>query len=281
MTLRLSARPPLRSLSLARRGHTWRGRHLEQEQVREYGRLQDDIVAKLRHHAFVDDLNARHVFQYLILPTFTPPIAWDVFRQRRQGHEDDFVLLRSAWRSDSDLEKLRSPGERLRHPYPLIPSLEVHQLSAPSSELARLATELAALRLPIGAPPSVGGVDGVTYEVAIEQPPHYIAFTAKCRLSWWHKPPVEWEELAAWVQRAEQVFESARVARGTAAPTPLGIKAIDDAGARHEAQRLFHVGEYGRVAEVLAEVGTREKLTPAETKMLELALKRAGGSAAG
>lgn len=238
-------------------------------------------MAKLRHHAFVDDHNAQHVFQYLILPSFTPPIAWDVFRRRRRGYDDDFVLVRSVWRSDLDLEKLRSPVERLRHPYPLVPSLEVHQLSAPSAELARLAAELAALRFPIGAPPSVGGVDGVTFEVAIEQPPQYISLAAKCRLSWWREPPVEWEGLGAWVQRAEAVFESAWAARGASAPTPLSIEAIDDAAARHEAQRLFHAGQYGRVAEVLAEVGKREKLTPAETKMLELALKRAGGPAAG
>jgi hypothetical protein len=158
----------------------------------------------------------------------------------------------------------------------------VHQLTSASGELARLAAELAALRLPIGAPPSVGGVDGVTYEVAIEQPPHYIALAAKCRLSWWGKPPVEWAGLAEWVHGAEAVFESAWAARGASAPTPLRIKAIDDAAARHEAQRLFHAGQYGRAAELLAEVGTREKLTPAETKMLELALKRAGsGPAAG
>jgi hypothetical protein len=254
---------------------------VEQEQVREYGRLQDDTIAKLRHHAFVDGLDAHHAFQYLILPSFTPPISWDVFRRRRRDHEDDFVLVRSAWRSDLDLEKLRSPVERLRHPYPLIPSVEVHQLNAASGGLAQLAAELAELRLPIGAPSSVGGLDGVTYEVAIEQPPHSIALTAKCRLSWWHRPPVEWEGLVAWLLRAEAVFECAWAARGTAAPQPLRIKAIDDAAARHEAQRLFHAGQYSRVAEVLAEVGTREKLTPAEAKMLELALKRAGGLAAG
>jgi hypothetical protein len=257
------------------------GHQVEQEHVLEYGRLHKDVVVKLRHHAFVDGLEAGHVFQYLILPSFTPPISWDVFRRRRRGHEDDFVLVRSTWRSDLDLEKLRSPVERLRHPYPLIPSVELHQLNATSSEVAQLAAELAALRLPIGAPPSVGGIDGVTYEVAIEQPPHHIALTAKCRLTWWHRPPVEWDGLAAWVKRAEAVFESAWVARGTAAPTPLRIKAIDDAAARHEAQRLFHAGQYGRAAEVFAEVGTREKLSPAEAKMLELSLKRAGGTAAG
>jgi len=53
---------------------------------------------------------------------------------------------------------------------------------------------------------------------------------------------------------------------------------IEDATARHEAQRLFHAGHYGRAAELLAEVGMREKLTAAEAKMLELAMKRAGDS---
>jgi hypothetical protein len=249
---------------------------LEHEQVREYGRLQNDIIVRLRHHAFVDDLKASHVFQYLILPSFTPPVAWDVFQRRRRDHEDDFVLVRSSWRSDLDLEKLRTPVERLRHPYPLVPTLEVHQLNAPSAELAHLSIELAAMKLPIGARPSVGGVDGVTYEVAIAQPPHSIPLAASCRLSWWHEPPTEWDNLAAWLQQAEAVFESAWAARGPAAPTPLHIKAIDDAAARHEAQRLFHAGQYGRAAEVLADVGTRETLTPAEAKMLELALRRAG-----
>jgi len=251
---------------------------LDQEQAREYRRLQDDMTTKLRHHAFVDDRGSLHAFQYLVLPSFTPPVAWDVFRRRRRNQDDDFVLVRSCWRSDLDLEKLQTPVERLRHPYPLIPTIEVHQLTCASRELARLAAELAAMKLPVGAPASAFGCDGVTFEIAIEQPPHYIALAAKCRLSWWDKPPEGWEALAAWVQRAESIFEGAWATQGAAAPTPLRVMAIEDATARHEAQRLFHAGHYGLVAELLAEVSTREKLTPAEAKMLELALKRAGDS---
>jgi hypothetical protein len=176
-----------------------------------------------------------------------------------------------------DLEKLRTPVERSGHPYPLVPTVEVHELNSPSDELARLATEVAALRLTIGAAPSVGGVDGVMYEVAIEQPPHWIPFAAKCRLSWWNKPPEIWEGLSEWVQRAESTFESAWAKRGDAAPTPFRIKTIDDSAARNEAQRLFRASQFGRVAELLADIATRETLTRAEKKMLELALKRAGG----
>jgi|GEM_PF-4740565 len=69
---------------------------LDQEQAREYRRLQDDITTKLRHHAFVDDRDSLHAFQYLALPSFTPPVAWDVFRRRRRNQDDDFVLVRSC-----------------------------------------------------------------------------------------------------------------------------------------------------------------------------------------
>jgi hypothetical protein len=250
---------------------------LEQEQIREYGRLQHDVTTKLRQHAFIDDMDAWHVFQYLILPSFAPPVAWDVFRR---GHQDEHLLIRTACRSDVDLEKLRTPVERLRHAYPLVPTVEVHQLNATSSDLVRLGAELAALEFPIGAPATACGTDGVMYEVAVEQP-SLLMLSARCRLSWWHKPPTEWAGLAAWTQRAETVFESAWAARGDAAPTPLQNKGIDDAAARNEAQRLFHAGHYGRVAELLAEIGSRETLTCAEAKMLELALKRAGSRSGG
>lgn len=244
----------------------------------QYGHLQEEMIVKLRHRAFVDHLNARHEFQYLVLPSFEPPIAWDVFRRRHVDHEDNYVLVRSAWRCDLDLQRLRTQAEPLPHPSLFVPSLAVHQLDAPSGELARLAADLAALRPALGAPPSVYGFDGVTYELAIEQPPYGSPLAAKCRLSWWREPPPGWEGVAAWVQRAEAVFEAAWAARGPAAPVPLHIRIIDDAAARHEARRLFHTGQYGRAAELLAEVGTRERLTAAEELMLDLALERAGGS---
>ena len=115
----------------------------------------------------------------------------------------------------------------------------------------------------------------MTFEVAIEQPPAYLSFAAKCRVCWWVRPPDAWSALGDWVKRAEQVFESAWTIRGDAASLPAQIEIIDDAAARHKAQRLFHEGHCGRVAELLSEVAQQEPLTAAELKMLELALKRA------
>jgi len=249
---------------------------LELELSYESERLRREVTAKLRLHAYIDDQSARHVLQYLILPSFEPCVAWDVFRQRSEGHPDRHILLRSSWRSDLDEEKLDTPAERLRHPYPLVPTVEIHELPVPSEELERLANELAAVMLPLGASTAVLGMDGTSFEVAIEQESRSFASVAKCRLSWWHEPPSEWSELGAWARRVESVFESAWSGGGNARTIPVHIPVIDDAAGRHEAQRAFHSGLYGRAAELLADIGTREKLTAAEEKMLEIALRRAG-----
>lgn len=190
---------------------------MESEQGQEYSRLQGEVIVRLRHHAYAAGRPALHVFQYLILPSFTPPVAWDVFRRARRGHADEFVLARTSWRSDLDLEKLQTPVERLRHPYPLKPTVELHLLPAPSAELEGLARGLALLSLPVGASPGVFGIDGTTYEVAVEQPPHDSPFAARCRLSWWEETPPGWEGLREWIVRAERVFETAWSMRGDAA----------------------------------------------------------------
>jgi hypothetical protein len=248
---------------------------MDPEQSREYEQISREIVVKLRHQAYIEDRYAAHAFQYLILPSFTPPISWDVFLRRHKGYPDNYVLMRTTWRSDIDHEKLRTPVERLRHPYPLTPTIDIYQLPTSSEELKILADELAAVELPIGASPGVAGIDGVTYEVAIGQPPAYFTFAARCRLSWWCEPPDAWSALRAWVVRAEKVFEAAWTGRGELAPIPVIVKAIDDAAAREEAKRLFREGHFGRAAQLLADVGQRENLTAAELKMLELAITRA------
>lgn len=246
------------------------------EQSDEYSRLRSEVTAKLRCHAYIDDRSAGHVFQYLVLPSFEPCVAWDVFHQRSEGHPDQYILLRSLWRADLDEEKIDSPAERLRHPYPLVPTVVIHELPVPSEELERLANELAAVQISVGGIRTSFSLDGTDFEVAVEQPSRSSGSAAKSRFHWHNRPPTEWSALGAWAKRAESVFESAGSAGGNAKAIPVHIPVIDDAAARHEAQRAFHSGLYGRAAELLADIGTREKLTAADEKMLDIALRRAG-----
>ncbi len=52
------------------------------------------------------------------------------------------------------------------------------------------------------------------------------------------------------------------------------LPAIDMVVTRQEARRQFLAGHYARATELLMDVASREKLTPSEGKMLELALKQ-------
>jgi hypothetical protein len=68
---------------------------------------------------------------------------------------------------------------------------------------------------------------------------------------------------------------------GALAPLPNVACAMNLLRADGCPQRAFHAGGYPRAAELLADVASRESLTPAEAKMLELALKRTGSGGGG
>jgi hypothetical protein len=249
------------------------GGRLEVEQQREMTELELSLIPRLRGNGFVE--KGRHVFQYLILPSFEPLVAWDVLERGRRGHPNEVVLVRTCWRKDIDYERMRTPVERMKHEYPLEPTIELHELPAPSAELELLASELRTMRLPLGGPlAKVTIVDGTMCEVAIEQSSYWQAFAAKCRLTWHGLLGPDWAPLKAWVERAEAVFDRAWQNRGEPKPAPHQLPTIDDAAARHMAKDLFHAGQFGRAAELLADVSKREVLTAAEIKMLQLAVKR-------
>lgn len=152
-----------------------------------YSLLQVEVLLKLRCHRYIDgQIKGMHVFQYLILPSFEPLQAYDVFE--RGG---TMSLYKTTWRSDVDSKKWIVPAEQLQQPQPLQPTISVQSLGVCAGALSELSRELCALKLPIGPPAAHFGCDGTSYEIAIGQ----FAMSARCRLSWWMPPPGEWDEL--------------------------------------------------------------------------------------
>lgn len=251
---------------------------MDSESAFQFHLLERDAINRLRAHAFIDDRNAHHVFQYFVVPSFTPAVSWDVFQRRRIGAENEYVLYRSCWRRDVDLEKFCAPSDQMRSLYPASPTIDVHRIGIDSPQLEAVGMALRVIAIPIGARDPFGGVDGVTYEVALEQPPHYFASPAKCRVSWWHEPPAEWQSLHDWSREVGRTFESFWAAHPELCVPETSIAVIDDAKSRAEAQQHFHKKNYARAAEILADVATRETLTAAERKMLEMAIGRMGGN---
>ena len=246
---------------------------MNQEQTDELTQLDFALIPKLRGHGFVGRGFGMHIFQYMILPSFTPLIAWDVFLQRR-GSDLMYSLVRTCWRKDLDEEKLRTPSERSRHPYPLPPTIELHQVEIDQQTLGGMRNELREIHLPIGAQEWVCGVDGVSYEVAIGDPGYGFPLAPACRLSWWHEPPPAWSALKAWTQRAEAAFDEAWSTPGRKFPITLEEKVLREVALEQNASRLFRGGNFAQAAALLTQLEARRALSAAETKMRQMAIDR-------
>lgn len=192
---------------------------MEREQIDEFDKLRDVTIEKLRRHLFVEARN--HVFQLLELPAFEPSVAWDVFRQLNPGNEDELVLTGTVWRTDKDLEKLRSPIERVRHPHPSKPTIELFIVSVSSAELSQLHQELVRLRLQLCVGSS-SGLEGSFYEIALNQS-SAPSRSATCRFSWWNDLPIEWQDLSGWLDGAQAIFETSSK---TECSVPLNIRTL-------------------------------------------------------
>lgn len=195
---------------------------MEQEQADEICQLRDAILANLRHHSFID--GGQHVFQYLVIPSFSPTVSFDVFKRCMNASNNDFVLTKTVWRSDLDLAKLSSPVERLRHPRPLQPTIEIHVLSVPSETLENLFKELSNLKQSVATCQSQLVLDGVGYEIALEQTVKS-GMSSNDRLSWNEPPPSEWQDIPSWAKKAEAIFD---MAQHTKAAIPFRIMPLDN-----------------------------------------------------
>lgn len=235
---------------------------MEVGQISVYALLQVEVLHKLRCHRYVD--GGMHVFQYLILPSFEPLHAYDVFE--RGG---TMSLYRTTWRSDLDSQKWSTPAEQFQHPQSLEPTISVQSLCVSTEALSKLSRDLCALQLPIGAPAAHFGCDGTSYEIAIGQ----FDISARCRLSWWMSPPREWDELRQWISKAEDLFEKAQ---STLEIAPNTKPLLSDAEIQEAARGSFYRKQYALTEKLIAEIQQRRTLSSSERKMLEICRKQLG-----
>ncbi|HIA52366.1 MAG TPA: hypothetical protein EYN91_09805 [Candidatus Melainabacteria bacterium] len=172
---------------------------MESELVNEFARLRETAYRDLRTHSNMK--GCEHVFQYLALPSFSPGVAFDVFRKPHKELDTEFVLVKTTWRSDIDGEKFRTPVERLKHPRPLEPTMEVQLLAVPSTTLSILVNEL--LELKMKSAERIGlCLDGIAYELTINHS------GSECSLRWNMHLADEWEGLKNWIRKADSTFNS-------------------------------------------------------------------------
>ena len=102
--------------------------------------------------------------------------------------EHGFDVFARTWRRSEDSRKLETPIERLKHPRPLVPTIEERRVPVESAVPQRLLLELDKISVPMFPFEFPDGLDGTGYELS----------DAQNTLRWWSTYPKTWEPLVMW-----------------------------------------------------------------------------------
>jgi hypothetical protein len=95
------------------------------EHLDEFYSVRQAAYEGLRAGSFAGRDTGRSLCRFLVLPSFENAVGWDVLSRRVRRNEAEPRLFRSCWGMDLDSQALGSPLERLQHPRPYRPTIEV------------------------------------------------------------------------------------------------------------------------------------------------------------
>jgi hypothetical protein len=129
----------------------------------------------------------QHVFSIWTWPTFGPSVRWTVYSPRPQARGKSAFASYTLWRSDLDLEKFRSPVERLRYPGDLAPTIRDESVWLTANDVEGFVQFIRGISIPIFPEnPSTFGLDGCRFEFRFAQ----MLFGGSSH--WWENYPQEW-----------------------------------------------------------------------------------------
>jgi hypothetical protein len=180
---------------------------MDREQMDEFYAIREAACDGLRLGTYIERHRSVPVCQILILPSFENPVSWDVIRVAARGLGAQTRLYRSCWRMDIDCENTRSPVERLKHPRPYIPTIDVDWVLIDRALVETIIGRLRATPILLALASRPVGCDGVTFELSIGD------FFCNARISWWCELPEEWKQIRPVVTELEGVFIQAWTTR--------------------------------------------------------------------
>ena len=176
---------------------------METEQREEFYAIREEAYNGLQSGKYIDRFRSVSVCRYLILPSFENPVSWDVIRVVARRAEAQTRLYRSCWRMDIDQQAMRSPIERLKHPRPYTPTIEVNCVSIDRNQVEAVLSQIRFKPIPLAIEHPPAGCDGTSFELALGD------FFCNARIRWWCDLPTEWKDLKPVVAELKQLFERA------------------------------------------------------------------------
>lgn len=159
---------------------------MERENQIEWIRFQDtalEILRKIKHE------RGRRLLQLLVIPSFEIVNSYNIFRIISHNQPTSYLVKTVNWRYDLDLEKFRTPLERLKYPATLVPTLESKSSPITAETVEQILDQFRHISLPMWTDNKALGLDGTSYEIQLGD-----GFLLS-RFHWWHEQPTEWQQL--------------------------------------------------------------------------------------
>lgn len=176
---------------------------VQSEQQQEFYRLTDEASVTLG--AVPEAGVFTHIFSFWRLPAFRNHTRTTLYAPKRIGTDKKPFFTISTWMRGADLEKLRDPVERLRHPKVLTPTITESAITVSSEVVEEVVANLAQISLPALRPnEGVIGLDGIQYRFCFSQGIYGLD------LRWWADHPPSWhpalervEKLVTWLENQQ------------------------------------------------------------------------------
>lgn len=175
--------------------------HVDFEHLDEFYAVREAACDGLRSGGFIGDAGWP-VCRFVVLPSFENSVAWDVRSLRVRGKPAEAQLFRSCWRMDLDQQTLLSPVERLKHPRPYRPTVELGSVPIDAARIEGLMHRFQTIGVPLAVANPPTGCDGTNYELEIGH------FFYHVRIGWWVRLPDEWKTIAPVIEEMAALFES-------------------------------------------------------------------------
>ena len=147
----------------------------------------------------------RQVFSFWTMPSFSPCSRWTIYSPQPFGKVDRPFASYTIWRSDLDLEKLKSPVERLKFPKHLAPTVQEDIVQLTEVEVQKIERQISGIAIPICPDEcAVTVLDGTRFEFRHDQ----LFFGGS--LHWWENHPSEWRPFTEVIRRIAAELEQRR-----------------------------------------------------------------------
>lgn len=162
---------------------------MDNEQMNEWLEFQGSALQALQGRGSDRQRGVLVVIRMLVLPSFEAAEKWEICCDASKESEEKYFVALTRWEREADMEKFRTPVERLKYPRELAPTFTILRFDLDADRAGYWLERFSTLSVTPFPKESEVGCDGTSFEMEFGDS----LFTGS-RFLWWENGPPAWRE---------------------------------------------------------------------------------------